>query len=96
MKILKFIDFINESFLGVNKISFSNEKSWNNLSNIITRRIYLPIVNIDGDVIYLEKDGETIEITKDGEILSHMRNGHKMIQTYNVDNITKKELSKIK
>lgn len=86
-KVLNFTDFINEAFLKIPKeISFPTKIS----------RKYLPIIKVENNVVYLGDSIETIEITKDGKILSHIRNDHNMLQRYYADNITKKELSKIR
>ena len=55
-------------------------------------------MNPDNDVIFLsnvDDDSETIEMTRSGQINLHYKNGHRMLQTYNVDDKTLKELSSI-
>jgi len=88
---------LNISDVSESKITFYTNKSWDK-SNILSKRLYRNSFNvdrIDGDTIYLSNDNENLEITKDGKIKNHYRNGHKMLQTYLVDDITLKELSKL-
>jgi len=78
------------------KVSLSNNKNWNN--NILTRMLNRKLFNVDdivNNIIYLSNDNEKIEITKDGVILKHYRDGHPMLQTYLVDDITLNQLKKL-
>ena len=93
----EFNENLNISDVNESKITFYTNKSWDK-PNIINKRLYrnsFNVDNIEDDVVFLSKDNETMEITKDGKIMNHYRNGYKMLQTYLVDDITLKELSKL-
>ena len=89
---------LNISDVSESKITFYTNKSWDK-PNIQSKRLYRNSFNVErikDDVVYLSNDdNETLEITKDGKIINHYRNGHKMLQTYLVDDITLKELGKL-
>ena len=93
--IKKFNEYLNESILG-NSVSFPASKSWDftKLKNLVDRA-WFKVVNVVDDKAYLENNEESIVIDSDCKIQSHMRNGHKMLQTYNCDDITKRQLKKI-
>ena len=85
MKNLKtFEGFINEGKSN-KKITFPSKIS----------RVSFDVDKIEGEKVYLKNDHETLELTFDGKIKNHKRNDHEMIQTYNVDDTTQKQLDKI-
>ncbi len=89
MKHLK--KFNEELFFNKNKVTFYNNKY---------SRVSFNVDKIENDVVYLSGHSigdqpETLEITKGGKILNHIRNGHKMLKTYMMDDITLKELRKL-
>jgi hypothetical protein len=89
MKNLKtFEGFINEGKSN-KKITFPSKTP-------TSHRISFDVDKIEGEKVYLKNDHETLELTFDGKIKKHKRNDHEMIQTYDVDDTTQKQLDKIK
>tara|TARA_R110000772_G_scaffold43995_1_gene101199 strand:- start:20265 stop:20597 length:333 start_codon:yes stop_codon:yes gene_type:complete len=107
MKNIKTWEIFNEGFFNKkNTISFYSSKAWD-ISSLERKlvRVKFNVDKIEDDIIYLSSknpdDKETIELnitTTDGfvhgSIKLHMRNGHKMKQTYNIDDITTKQIRK--